>query len=261
MSIKTKICIFLFSLNQLRPKLHSKFCGHNLETRESPNLQKYPIHFRSWWNFISVLVHLKSGCKLCPSEVFVPFAYNSSLILQEDRKHFSSSSRNVAHTNEPICNWEREEAHQWPKMGEEEVVKKWPFRIGYDVRPFVKISIAMSEWLLAGKKTGEARSSVPWGGSKEKQTFPFVRSSSSSHTTCASLQKNQTNFSSSSWWQEEDCRFGGNLLKCSMTFTLVLMPIWVTFWPVAVSYVLFCHRPCALAVGNTPEMEYRSFIT
>ena len=34
---------FLFSLNQLWPKLHSKFCGRNLETRESPNLGKYPI--------------------------------------------------------------------------------------------------------------------------------------------------------------------------------------------------------------------------
>ena len=40
-------CIFLFSLNQHRPKLHSKFCGRNLETRESPNLRKYPI--RSTW--------------------------------------------------------------------------------------------------------------------------------------------------------------------------------------------------------------------
>ena len=38
-----KNCIFLFSLNQLRPKLHSKFCGRNLQTRESPNLRKYPI--------------------------------------------------------------------------------------------------------------------------------------------------------------------------------------------------------------------------
>ena len=36
-------CIFLFSLNQLRPKWHSKFRGRNLETRESPNLRKYPI--------------------------------------------------------------------------------------------------------------------------------------------------------------------------------------------------------------------------
>ena len=36
-------CIFLFSLNQLRPKLDSKFCGRNLETRESPNHRKYPI--------------------------------------------------------------------------------------------------------------------------------------------------------------------------------------------------------------------------
>ena len=25
------------------PKLHSKFCGRNLESPESPNLQKYPI--------------------------------------------------------------------------------------------------------------------------------------------------------------------------------------------------------------------------
>ena len=38
-----KNCIFLFSLNQLRPKLHTKFFGRNLETRESPNLRKYPI--------------------------------------------------------------------------------------------------------------------------------------------------------------------------------------------------------------------------
>ena len=35
--------IFMFFLNQLRPKLHSKFCGRNLETRESPNLRKHPI--------------------------------------------------------------------------------------------------------------------------------------------------------------------------------------------------------------------------
>ena len=35
-------CIFLFSLNQLRPKLHSKFCRHNLETRESPLPPKIP---------------------------------------------------------------------------------------------------------------------------------------------------------------------------------------------------------------------------
>ena len=42
-TICDKNCIFLFSQNQLRPKLHSKFCGRNLETRESPNLRKYPI--------------------------------------------------------------------------------------------------------------------------------------------------------------------------------------------------------------------------
>ena len=42
-SICGENCIFLFSLDQLRPKLHSKFCGRNLEMRESPNLRKYTI--------------------------------------------------------------------------------------------------------------------------------------------------------------------------------------------------------------------------
>ena len=35
--------IFPFSLNQLRPKLHSKFCGCNPEMWESLNLGKRPI--------------------------------------------------------------------------------------------------------------------------------------------------------------------------------------------------------------------------
>ena len=37
--------IFPFSLNQLRPKLHSKYYGRNPEMRESPNLGKHPIKF------------------------------------------------------------------------------------------------------------------------------------------------------------------------------------------------------------------------
>ena len=36
-------CIFLFSLNQLRPKVHSKLYERNPEMWESPNLGKRPI--------------------------------------------------------------------------------------------------------------------------------------------------------------------------------------------------------------------------
>ena len=67
MNIKTKICVQKWQLehhnvsklllllpksstscgkncqNAKFPKLHSKFCGRNLETRELPNLRKYHI--------------------------------------------------------------------------------------------------------------------------------------------------------------------------------------------------------------------------
>ena len=44
--------IFPFSLNQLGPKLHSKFCGRNPEIWESLNLGKRPIvrvFFKRWF--------------------------------------------------------------------------------------------------------------------------------------------------------------------------------------------------------------------
>ena len=41
--IHGEICIFLFSLNQLGPKWHSKFYERNPELWESPNLERHPI--------------------------------------------------------------------------------------------------------------------------------------------------------------------------------------------------------------------------
>ena len=70
--------IFLFSLNQLRPKLHSKFYERNPEMWESPNLGKKPYWiFQFSWTTLCQRTRQKAATQL----FFPPLCFLSGAIL------------------------------------------------------------------------------------------------------------------------------------------------------------------------------------